>query len=286
MNNKIKERYFFIINIFIKIRNTFLVIFCYFFISTITIYAHEFWIEPIKYINEEDNIIAHLKVGQNFRGMALMYNNSDFTKFNILTGVKNKKDKIKGSLGDVPAINQKSSHDNLLIIYHETTDKFINYKKFSKFKDFVLEKSNKDILKKHTELGYPEEKFVESYRRYAKSLIAINGTSGQDKNTGLLFEFVLNNNPYELENHIISAFLYYKKKPLINHKVTVFSKKNNKNIDIKKLVTDEKGLIEFQVEEGREYLLDSVIILPKKGNHKKNEPIWHSIWASTTFAIP
>ena len=35
----------------------------------------------------------------------------------LLTGVKNKKDKIKGSLGDVPAINQKSSHDNLLIIY-------------------------------------------------------------------------------------------------------------------------------------------------------------------------
>ena len=38
--------------------------------------------------------------------------------------------------------------------------------------------------------------------------------------------------------------------------------------------------------KGRDYLLDSVIITPKKGDPKKKEPIWHSVWASTTFTIP
>ena len=271
---------------FIKIRKNLLVFFCYLFTSGSMLNAHEFWIEPLKYINENNEIEAHLKVGQNFEGMTLMYNTSDFTKFNILSGSKNKKIKVKGVLGDVPALNLKSSIDNLVIIYHETNDKFVDYKKFSKFKDFVLEKSHRELIDQHFELNYPSENFVESYRRYAKSLIAIKGTSGRDKKTGLLFEFVLKNNPYELKDNKISAHLYYKKKPLKNQKVTIFSKKNQEEVKIITLVTDKEGSLEFIAEKGRDYLLDSVIITPKKGDPKKKEPIWHSVWASTTFTIP
>ena len=199
-------------NMFIKINKILLVFFCYLFASGSMLYAHEFWIEPLKYINENNEIEAHLRVGQNFEGMTLMYNTSDFTKFNILSGSKNKKIKVKGVLGDVPALNLKSSMDNLVILYHETNDKFVDYKKFSKFEDFVSKKGHTQLIDQHIELNYPKENFVESYRRYAKSLIVINGTSGRDKKTGLLFEFVLKNNPYELKDNIISAHLYYKKK--------------------------------------------------------------------------
>ena len=72
-------------NMFIKISKILLVFFCYFFISGSMLNAHEFWIEPLKYINENNEIKAHLRVGQNFEGMTLMYNTSDFNKFNILT---------------------------------------------------------------------------------------------------------------------------------------------------------------------------------------------------------
>ena len=58
-------------------------------------------------------------------------------------------------------------------------------KRYNHFKKFEL------TIDQHIELNYPKENFVESYRRYAKSLIVINGTSGRDKKTGLLFEFVL-----------------------------------------------------------------------------------------------
>ena len=79
---------------------------------------------------------------------------------------------------------------NLVILYHETNDKFVDYKKFSKFEDFVSEKGHIQLIDQHIELNYPKENFVESYRRYAKSLIVINGISGRDKKTGLLFEFI------------------------------------------------------------------------------------------------
>ena len=273
-------------NMFIKISKILLVFFCYLFAPGSLLNAHEFWIEPLKYINENNEIKAHLRVGQNFEGMTLMYNTSDFNKFNILSGSKNKKIKVKGVLGDTPALNLKSSIDNLVILYHETNDKFVDYKKFSKFEKFVSEKGHKELIDQHIELNYPKENFVESYRRYAKSLIVINGTSGRDKKTGLLFEFVLKNNPYELKDNIISAHLYYKKKPLKNQKVTIFSKKNQGEFKITTLSTDKEGVLEFTVEKGRDYLLDSVIIIPKKGDPKKKEPIWHSVWASTTFTIP
>ena len=273
-------------NMFIKIVKNLLVFFYFSLISLNTSMAHEFWIEPSEYISQNNNIEAHLRVGQNFEGITLMYNQSDFVEFKILSGSKNKKINIKGVLGDIPALKLNLKIDNLIIIYHETKDKFVDYKKFSKFENFVIEKGYEDLIETHKKLNYPKQNFKESYRRYAKSLLAIKGTKGQDKKTGLLFEFVLKNNPYELENDLISAHLYYKKKPIKNQKVTIFSKKNKNNLIIKNLYTDTDGYIEFKVEEGREYLLDSVIIIPNKGNPEKKEPIWHSIWASTTFAIP
>ena len=248
--------------------------------------SHEFWIEPEKYILQNNLIDAHLKVGQKFNGMSLMYNKSDFTTFKILSGQKNKKINVKGIIGDIPALSINSTLKDLLIIYHETTDKFVNYKKFAKFEKFVSEKGYDHLIDEHIKNKLPSENFIESYRRYAKSLVAIKGNKGNDKKTGLLFEFVLNQNPYQLSENFISANLYYKKKPIQNQQVTIFSRKNNSDLKISKINTDEKGYIEFIVEEGREYLLDSVIIFSKDGNPKKREPIWHSIWASTTFIIP
>lgn len=249
--------------------------------------AHEFWIEPTQYQLNDDLINAHLRVGQEFQGMVLMYNPQDFKTFKILSGSKNKKEKIKGILGDVPAINITTNLDNLLIIYHETKDKYVDYKKFQKFEDFVNEKGYQHLINTHFEKGFPESNFIESYRRYAKSLITLNGNEGKDKKTGLLFEFVLDQNPYnELNSKQMSGVLYYKKKPLKNNLVTIFSKYKNTKLSIVNTITDDEGKFTFDIEPGREYLLDSVVIYPLKANPEKNEPIWHSDWASTTFLIP
>ena len=249
--------------------------------------AHEFWIEPTQYQLNDDLINAHLRVGQEFQGMVLMYNPQDFKTFKILSGSKNKKEKIKGILGDVPAINITTNLDNLLIIYHETKDKYVDYKKFQKFEDFVNEKGYQQLINTHFEKGFPESNFIESYRRYAKSLITLNGSEGKDKKTGLLFEFVLDQNPYnKLNSKQMSGTLYYKKKPLKKNLVTIFSKYKNTKLSIVNTITDDKGKFTFDIEPGREYLLDSVVIYPLKADPEKNEPIWHSDWASTTFLIP
>ena len=272
---------------FTKIHLKILYIFLLLIAYSIRANAHEFWIEPTQYQLNDDLINAHLRVGQEFQGMVLMYNPQDFKTFKILSGSKNKKEKIKGILGDVPAINITTNLDNLLIIYHETKDKYVDYKKFQKFEDFVNEKGYQQLINTHFDKGFPESNFIESYRRYAKSLITLNGSEGKDKKTGLLFEFVLDQNPYkELNSEQMSGTLYYKKKPLKKNLVTIFSKYKNTKLSIVNTITDDKGKFTFDIEPGREYLLDSVVIYPLKADPEKNEPIWHSDWASTTFLIP
>ena len=272
---------------FTKIHLKILYIFLLLIAYSIRANAHEFWIEPTQYQLNDDLINAHLRVGQEFQGMVLMYNPQDFKTFKILSGSKNKKEKIKGILGDVPAINITTNLDNLLIIYHETKDKYVDYKKFQKFEDFVNEKGYQQLINTHFEKGFPESNFIESYRRYAKSLITLNGSEGKDKKTGLLFEFVLDQNPYKALNlKLMSGTLYYKKKPLKKNLVTIFSKYKNTKLSIVNTITDDRGKFTFDVEPGREYLLDSVVIYPLKADPDKNEPIWHSDWASTTFLIP
>ena len=273
---------------FTKVRLRILYIFILLTTYSINSNTHEFWIEPNQYQSKDNQIIAHLRVGQEFQGMALMYNPQDFKTFKILSGSKNKKEKVKGILGDVPALNTKTKLEDLLIIYHETTDKFVNYKKFQKFKDFVSEKGYEKLIQTHLDKGFPQSNFMESYRRYAKSLITTSSASkGKDKKTGLLFEFVLDQNPYtNFDSNHISATLYYKKKPLPNNLVTIFSKYKNSKMSVSNIKTDDKGKFTFETEPGKEYLLDSVVIYPLKSIPDEQEPIWHSDWASTTFLVP
>ena len=273
---------------FTKVHLRILYVFSFLIACFVQASAHEFWIEPTQYQLNDNIINAHLRVGQEFQGMALMYNPQDFKTFKILSGSKNKKEKVKGILGDVPALNTKTKLEDLLIIYHETTDKFVNYKKFQKFKDFVSEKGYEQLIQTHLDKGFPQSNFMESYRRYAKSLITTSsGSKGKDKKTGLLFEFVLDQNPYtNFDSYQISATLYYKKKPLPNNLVTIFSKYKNSKLSILNIKTDEKGKFTFEIEQGKEYLLDSVVIYPLKSKPDEQEPIWHSDWASTTFLVP
>ena len=100
---------------FTKVRLRILYIFLLLNTYSINSNTHEFWIEPSQYQSKDSLITAHLRVGQEFQGMALMYNPKDFKSFKILSGTKNKKEKVKGILGDVPAIETKTDLELSLI---------------------------------------------------------------------------------------------------------------------------------------------------------------------------
>ena len=69
---------------FTKVRLRILYIFLLLTTYSINSNTHEFWIEPSQYQSKDSLITAHLRVGQEFQGMALMYNPKDFKSFKIL----------------------------------------------------------------------------------------------------------------------------------------------------------------------------------------------------------
>ena len=97
--------------------------------------AHEFWIEPTQYTPSDNQLEGHLRVGQNFDGMALMYNENDFETFKILSGTKNKKFDVSGIIGDVPALDVQSK---FLILLSCTTRRKINLWIIKNFKSLKI----------------------------------------------------------------------------------------------------------------------------------------------------
>jgi hypothetical protein len=49
--------------------------------------------------------------------------------------------------------------------------------------------------------------------------------------------------------------------------------------------TDADGVAKFPVTAGQEYMIDSVALIPIDPEVKGN-PVWHSLWANLTFAVP
>ena len=76
---------------YIKFFKNNLILLILFLVNVSIVEAHEFWIEPSDYFFENKKLEAHLKVGQEFQGMRLMYDPQRFKTFKILSGSKNKK---------------------------------------------------------------------------------------------------------------------------------------------------------------------------------------------------
>ena len=53
------------------------------------------------------------------------------------------------------------------------------------------------------------------------------------------------------------------------------------------LQTNAQGKAIIDVLPGHDYLLDAVVLrVPEGGNNKKDDAVWESLWAATTFSVP
>ena len=49
--------------------------------------------------------------------------------------------------------------------------------------------------------------------------------------------------------------------------------------------TDALGIARFPVIHGHEYMVDNVALRPVEAPNA-DDPVWHSLWANLTFAVP
>ena len=262
-----------------------------FFYSCTVLSAHEFWIEPIRFIvKETENISANIRVGQMMRGAAYGYYPNNFNRFEIKTNTSLYP--LIGRLGDKPAISISPKGNSLITIIHETTNSTVTYNSWAKFEDFLTEKSMLKIKDLHIKNKYPKTGFKEIYSRYAKALIGSGDSIGIDQRIGLELELVLLQNPYvdDLSSGLTIELLY---QGILraNTQIEIFTRGQDKVVARSTLFTNDDGQVIFKALPKMDYMINAVVMRrPKKIQNlseNSDQPIlWESLWTSTTFRAP
>lgn len=255
-------------------------------VSTLPAIGHEFWISPLDYqIDSNENIVADLRVGQNFKGANFGYIPQNFVRFELVSGEMAVP--VEGRIGDRPALSMAAPEDGLWVVVHETTDSLLTWASWEKFVGFVDHKKLANTLETHEERGLSQEGVKERYRRFAKALIAVGSGQGQDRAVGLRTEIVANANPYTDDlSGGLPVLVLFEGAPRSNVQIEVFDHDQADVVTTFTLITDKEGRADIPVEPGHEYLLDSVVMLPLYPDDPATEPVWESLWAAMTFRVP
>ena len=245
--------------------------------------AHEFWIEPQKFqVQSGEEMAIDLKNGQNFVGTRLSYFENQFTRFELAQG--DALTAAKGRTGDRPALTTTAGQDGLLVILHETTPSTLKYKEWAKFAKFAAHKDFPNAEAEHTAAGWPREDFRESYTRHVKALVAIGSGAGNDRNYGMMTEFVALTNPYvQGFGDIMQVQVFFKNSPRANTQVEVFERAPDETVAITLHRTNAEGIVAIPVKPAHTYLFDAVVLQPHTADDKS---VWQTLWAALTFHVP
>ena len=250
-----------------------------------TAQAHEFWISPETYVTPNGGEVqAQLRVGQEFDGGAYSFNPNRFERFDLVMG--DQVVPVTGRLGDTPALNMTAPANGLIIIVHETGDNLLTYKGMEKFIKFAKHKDFEWAVQSHAERGLPTERFMERYRRYAKSLVAVGDGAGADREVGLKTEIVALANPYTDQLDMFPVKVLLDGKPRADAQIELFDKGPDGEVEITLHRTNAQGIGTFPITRGHEYLVDAVELLPLDEGDPTKFPVWVSAWASLTFMVP
>ncbi|KEJ88440.1 DUF4198 domain-containing protein [Sulfitobacter donghicola] len=250
--------------------------------------AHEFWIEPPKFqVQKESPFVAELKNGQKFEGVSQPYFENRTTRLDVSLGKDTTE--IIGRMGDRPAIQLPApAKDGLMIITHEAAPSIVTYREWEKFVNFIQHKDFQQAQATHENRGWAKENFRESYTRHSKSLIAVGHGEGDDRAMGLETEFIALDNPYrDGFDGVFDVSLQYLGTPRRDAQIEIYAKDAAGLVSVSIQRTDAKGIAAIPVKTGHSYLLDAVV-LRKAANATTAEagPIWETLWASMTFAVP
>ena len=249
-------------------------------------HAHEFWVSMDEYQVETGTpMTAQLRVGESLKGVGYPYIPDRATRFDLVIG--DTVTPVDARLGDRPALNMVAPEDGLVIVVHETSDLNLIYRDLSKFEKFTTHKDYPDAVEQHLARGLPDTDFKETYRRYAKALVAVGDGVGADRVVGLKTEIVALANPYTDDlSDGLPVLVLLDGEPRQNSQVEVFAKSPDGAVQVSQIRTDDTGRATVTVAPGVEYLLDAVVLEDTGNDDPEQGAVWHSLWAALTFRVP
>lgn len=252
-----------------------------FLLLTVAVFAHEFWLEPQKFLlSIGEKINFRIFVGENFTGEEVDFTKFEVTKFSHFTskGEESTKGNLtEQNLSDFLKFETEGNH----LIAFNNSNKHIELaaKEFNQYlKDDGLD-NVADFRKKNGQLT---KKGREEYQRCVKTLLQVGSLHDETYqiNTGMKLEIIPEQNPYSSDKPLTFKVLF-DNKPLKNALVVVWQKgieKPNK----RNFRSNAEGKISFSFEPKGVWMVSTVRMV-----HYPDSKIadWQSYWGSYTFGF-
>jgi len=250
------------------------------FISSLS--AHEFWLNPDKFIYKRaEKVNVNFLVGENYQGAIWQGNNERIKSLKLYYGgvSDDLSPVVTDAAGD--SIEYVMLDEGTNLIAFNSNNAFIELEP-SQFEAYLKEDGLTNAIeyrKQNNETGCTGREF---YQRCAKTLLQVGEV--KDKTfataTSLVMDIIPSTNPYQLKNkELFRAKVFYKNSPLANALIKVWHRVKNKT-EKKELKTNSNGEIVFPVTTRGKWMISTV-----KMERLTDNPIaeWQSYWGSLTW---
>lgn len=247
-----------------------------------SLFAHEFWLSPDKYIYQRtDKINIRFLAGENFEGVNWEGSNERIRSLKIYYGgvIDDLSPVVTDARGDSIEYTMVDEGTNL-VAFH-STNSFIEMEPVV-FEEYLKEDGLTNALayrNEHNENGCNGR---ELYQRCAKTLIQVGNKKDQTFRipTFLPIDIIPISNPYLVKDQEwLRAKVFFKTLPLSNALVKVWHHTDGKT-EKKDLTTDANGEIVFKITTNGKWMISTVQI-----ERVHDNPIcdWQSYWGSLTW---
>ena len=246
------------------------------------ILAHEFWLNPDKYIYKRtEPINIRFLVGENFEGRNWKGNNARIQSLKIYYGGVS--DDLSPYLGYAAgdSLQLTMVDDGTCLIAFNTKNSFIELEP-PKFNAYLLYEGLKNAVEYRNDHNETDSSGREYYQRCAKALIQVGDVKDRTFSiaTGMPVDIIPLANPYQLsDNDSLTVRILFQKQPLANSLVRVWNRDNGIT-DQKDMMTDENGEIVFPVSTNGKWMV-SAITMEKISDDSKAQ--WQSYWGTFTW---
>ncbi len=254
-------------------------------VAPFRLWAHEFWLDPVKpMVTQAERVQVRIFIGSDFAGDEVGNFPSMQERVDLFVG--GVPEPVKGRVGDLPAFDFQPQATGLHVLRYQSKPNVLTYDSYDKYLRFLAEAEREDLAAVHDARGLSREGISEVYFRYAKGLIAVGDGAGADVATGMPFELVATENPYQREGDAVTFTLLLAGEPLPDAALHIWHRKADGTISSFRMRTDAAGLVEVPAQESGFYLINAIHITPAPEGLKLAKPVsWQSQWASITYQI-
>jgi uncharacterized GH25 family protein len=257
---------------------------CFVLAVSLTVYAHEFWLQPLKFFYAlNESLALSFRVGEEFLGEPWKVKTERIEQLEIHSVTKSLdlRDKIVEDI-DKNNVQHILSEEGTHLIAMRSNNAFSDLEA-EKFNEYLKEDALDEALAHRRKTNTLDKNGTEFYNRNAKLLVQV-GDKVDDtykKIVGHAVEIVPEQNPYSLKvGDRVSFKILYNGKPLFGAKVRVWNRHDNRT-NIQNIFSQQDGVIETHISNKGAWMVSLVKMVPSQDPKAD----WQSHWASLVFGI-